>query len=180
MACDYDEAVLLIATHGGARVLVDEFRKGLDTWLSAADLKMDAWGCTGADLGESYKLRFVGVPATAVARAKQALAHIKNDGDGRDLYIRSPRAGDGEINIYIIADQNSEQKEVGHRWRCLKRACATLGRDDLSFDARDRLVSLDYFPILQLESDAGKDTCHIAWLRAAAVKGVTRVAHAAL
>ncbi len=137
---------------------------------------MDTWSCTGAGLGKSFKLRFLGPLATAVARAKQALAHIKNDGDWRDLFIKSARTGESEVNIYIKADQNNEQKKADHRWRCLNRACSTLGREDLSFDVRGRLVSLDYHPILQLESDFGKDTCHIAWFCAAADKAIPRAA----
>ncbi len=78
------------------------------------------------------------------------------------------------------ADQSSARKKNGHRWRSLKRACASLGREDLSFDMRDRLVSLGSYAIMQLEHDHVGDSCHIAWLSIAADKVINRAAQAAL
>ena len=81
---------------------------------------------------------------------------MRNDGAWKDLHVKSPRTGEGVIKVYVKADQSSAQntQESSHRWRCLKRACGTLGREDLVFDIRDKLVSLDHHAIAQLESSA--------------------------
>jgi hypothetical protein len=172
---DYDEALLLLDTHLGARILLSDLLVALDRFLSEANLARADWSCTGAAFGKAFKLRFTGSPTTALARAKQVQAFLRNDGDWRDLRVCSPRAGEDDVRVYIKADQSVAQKRSSHRWRCLKRAFGPLGPLSLVYEIRDRVVSLDYHAVAQLESCADGG-CRVAWFRTAADKAITREA----
>ena len=55
-----------------------------------------------------------------------------------------------------------------------------MGREDLTYDFRDRLVSIDHHAVMQLDSGMSGERCCIAWFRAAADKAFTKDAQVAL
>ena len=130
---------------------------------------------TGGVLVNTAKMRFLGSQGIAIASATQVLEHMRNDGAWRQLCVASPRGGEEPTPIYLHRDQSLLQRRMGYARRNLRRpvekeACEQKHLGEFVYDPREKLVSVDMQPLVEIDASPDVDKVKLQWFDRAAAK----------
>ena len=159
---------LRVSTLGGVRLRHDDIKLAVCTFVSAADPNGD-YVFSGGVFGKHFTVQFKGTPQEGAACVKTVLASLKVEGGGyRKVLCPSPIAGAPPVQLFFNTDRSATQMAAEFHFRTLKRAVKRARPDDHYLcDGRDKLISCQYHPIVQLQDDRAGGY-RVLWHRAGA------------
>ena len=129
-----------------------------------ANLADCEWHLVGGSFGKRFAIKFTEPGSTGEAHAKQFMASLADGDDWQSDAVVHPSNGESVKLLYAF-DKSAKQRRIDYCWRKLRdivrKSCAQ--PENLQYDARDRIVALNYRAVCRLKTNLPQNEVTIEW-----------------